>query len=174
MGRVAVRFIRASMSRSYHMLMAPAAPAPSAMQSTAAMAKAGARWPGATISPTIPVSTTSEMTRGFSSVTQSRTSERSCGMASEAEEAVTSLMVADPGPEWTERHALRHGVRDFEGRGGRSRPDRLASADAWQFFEGVKGRRAGHLPLQRRCTLAPVVVGQLILRGEGPVDDVEE
>src|SRR4051794_26413710 len=49
-----------------------------------------------------------------------------------------------------------------------------ASTDARQFLEGVEGRRAASLPFQRRRTLAPVVVGQVVLRGEGPVDDIEE
>ena len=40
-GRSLVRVISASMSRSYHMLMAPAAPAPTAMHSTAIAASRG-------------------------------------------------------------------------------------------------------------------------------------
>ena len=64
-GRPAVRVITASMSASYHMLSAPAAPAPTAMQSSAKNASTGCRWPGATTSPTSAVNTTSDITRGF-------------------------------------------------------------------------------------------------------------
>ena len=66
-GRRQVRAMTASMSRSYHMLMAPAAPEPTAMQSTATMASSGCRLPGATMSPAKPLRTTSVITRGFSS-----------------------------------------------------------------------------------------------------------
>ena len=64
-GRRAVRVITASMSASYHMLSAPAAPAPTAMQSSAVKPSTGCRWPGATTSPTSAVNTTSDITRGF-------------------------------------------------------------------------------------------------------------
>ena len=46
-GRFIVRVINASMSRSYHMLMAPEAPAPTAMHSTAMAARNGCSAPGA-------------------------------------------------------------------------------------------------------------------------------
>ena len=39
--------ITASMSRSYHMLIAPDAPAPTAMHRTAITASTGCKWPGA-------------------------------------------------------------------------------------------------------------------------------
>ena len=42
-GRLRVRRITASMSRSYHMLIAPHAPAPTAMHSTAVSASTGCR-----------------------------------------------------------------------------------------------------------------------------------
>ena len=64
-GRVAVRVITASMSASYHMLSAPAAPAPTAMQRIAVKPSTGCRWPGATSRPASAVKTTSDMTRGF-------------------------------------------------------------------------------------------------------------
>ncbi len=64
-GRCAVRRITASMSRSYHMLIAPEAPAPTAMHNTAIAASTGWRCPGATASPTKPVKTTSDMTLGL-------------------------------------------------------------------------------------------------------------
>ena len=66
MGRLRVRAITASISRSYHMLIAPEAPAPTAMQITASAAITGWIGPGARYRPTRPVSTTSDMTRGFS------------------------------------------------------------------------------------------------------------
>src|SRR4030095_11918190 len=72
-GRPQVRFMIASMSRSYHMLMAPEAPAPTAMQRTATAASTGSSPPGATISPAKPLNTTSDITRGFSSSMKSAT-----------------------------------------------------------------------------------------------------
>ncbi len=66
-GRPRVRSITASMSRSYHMLMAPAAPAFTAMQSTATAARKGWISPGAAKSPAKPLKTTRLITRGFSS-----------------------------------------------------------------------------------------------------------
>ena len=66
-GRSAVRDISASMSASYHMLSAPAAPAPIAMQRSAVNPITGWMWPGATIRPTSAVNTTSDITRGLSS-----------------------------------------------------------------------------------------------------------
>ena len=70
-GRARVRVITASMSRSYHMLMAAAPPAPMAMQSTATRAITGWMAPGAIARPTAPVNTTSDITRGFSSASAS-------------------------------------------------------------------------------------------------------
>ena len=48
-------------------LIAPAAPAPTAMHRIAVAARTGWMWPGATTSPAMPVNTTSVITRGFSS-----------------------------------------------------------------------------------------------------------
>src|SRR6266702_5419457 len=64
-GRVAVRLITASMSASYHILRAPAAPAPAAMQRRTAQSVSGSNFLGAFISPVAAVNTTSDMTRGF-------------------------------------------------------------------------------------------------------------
>ena len=64
-GRLRVRSITLSMSRSYHMLIAPEAPAAMAMHRTATAARSGCKWPGAAIKPASPVNTTSDMTRGF-------------------------------------------------------------------------------------------------------------
>ena len=69
MGRPWVRVITASISRSYHMLMAPDAPAPMAMHRMAMAPRIGWIDPGARYIPTKPVNTTSDMTRGFSSST---------------------------------------------------------------------------------------------------------
>jgi hypothetical protein len=69
MGRFDVRVITASMSASYHMLSAPAAPAPTAMHSSAVKAITGCICPGAMTRPTSAVKTTSDMTRGFISAT---------------------------------------------------------------------------------------------------------
>ena len=49
------------------MLSAPEAPAPIAMQSSAANPITGCTWPGATSKPTNAVNTTSDITRGFNS-----------------------------------------------------------------------------------------------------------
>jgi len=66
-GRVAVRCISRSMSASYHMLSAPDAPAPMAMDRIAMTAVNGLTVTGAATRPTKAVKTTSDMTRGFSS-----------------------------------------------------------------------------------------------------------
>ena len=66
-GRPAVRCMIASMSRSYHMLSAPDAPAPTAMHSSAVNAITGCMCPGAMTMPTSAVKITSDITRGFSS-----------------------------------------------------------------------------------------------------------
>jgi hypothetical protein len=66
-GRLAVRAMTASMSASYHMLSAPAAPAPTAMQISAKPANTGCIGTGATARPTSAVNTTSDITRGFMS-----------------------------------------------------------------------------------------------------------
>ncbi len=68
-GRRAVRVISASMSLSHHMLSAPAAPAPTAMQMTAARPITGCTRTGAQTSPTTAVKTTRRITRGFRSST---------------------------------------------------------------------------------------------------------
>ena len=68
-GRPAVRRITASMSQSCHMLSAPAAPAPTAMQTIAARPITGCSCTGAQTRPTSAVKTTSRITRGFSSST---------------------------------------------------------------------------------------------------------
>ena len=68
-GRAAVRAIAASISASYHMLSAPDAPAPAAMQISAAIASTGCIEPGAATSPTSAVNTTRNITRGFISAT---------------------------------------------------------------------------------------------------------
>ena len=53
------------------MLIAPAAPAPTAMQRMAVNAITGLRCPGAISSPISPVNTTKLITRGFSNAIQS-------------------------------------------------------------------------------------------------------
>ena len=49
------------------MFSAPEAPAPTAMQRMEVKASTGWTWPGAIISPTSAVKTTSDITRGFNS-----------------------------------------------------------------------------------------------------------
>jgi hypothetical protein len=71
MGRLAVRCMQASMSASNHMLSAPEAPAPTAMQMIAMTAMTGCIAPGASASPVSAVKTTSDITRGFISARKS-------------------------------------------------------------------------------------------------------
>ena len=66
-GRLRVRFISRSISASHHMLSAPDAPPPMAMNRIAASATTGWTGTGATTRPTSAVKTTSDMTRGLSS-----------------------------------------------------------------------------------------------------------
>eukprot|EP00581_Thalassiosira_minuscula_P039420 CAMPEP_0184472994 /NCGR_PEP_ID=MMETSP0740-20130409/118411_1 /TAXON_ID=385413 /ORGANISM="Thalassiosira miniscula, Strain CCMP1093" /LENGTH=90 /DNA_ID=CAMNT_0026849797 /DNA_START=89 /DNA_END=361 /DNA_ORIENTATION=- len=72
-GRVEVRVITASISASYHILIAPAAPDPSATAKIATVASTGLIpcpvTPVAATSPASAVNTTSIMMRGFSSST---------------------------------------------------------------------------------------------------------
>ncbi len=73
-GRLAVRFISASRSDSYHMLSAAAAPAPNAMHRIAVKPSTGWIGTGATRSPARPVKTTRLITRGLVSARKSRQS----------------------------------------------------------------------------------------------------
>ncbi len=65
-GRFMVRCMCRSMSRSYHMLMAPEAPAPMEMHRIATKASSVPMAPGAMTRPTMAVNTTRDITRGFS------------------------------------------------------------------------------------------------------------
>ncbi len=67
MGRCMVRRMWMSISRSYHMLIAPEAPAPSEMHRMAMNNSNMPIPPGAMTSPTMAVNTTRDITRGFSS-----------------------------------------------------------------------------------------------------------
>src|SRR6516165_4175822 len=64
-GRPAVRVITASISASYHIFSAPAAPAPAAMAAMATAPSSGSRRLDASIIPTTAVNTASAITRGF-------------------------------------------------------------------------------------------------------------
>ena len=64
-GRPCVRAMRASMSASYHMLSAPAAPAPTAMQISAVDRDHRMQMARRDQQPTNAVKTTSDITRGF-------------------------------------------------------------------------------------------------------------
>ncbi len=70
-GRPRVRRMAASMSASYHMLSAPLAPAPTAMQRMATAPRIGLTSAGAHTRPVSAVNTTSDITRGLSSWTKS-------------------------------------------------------------------------------------------------------
>jgi len=67
-GRPRVRSMIASISRSYHMLIAPAPPVASAIARTATAASTGFIGVSAATRPASPVKTTSDITRGFSRV----------------------------------------------------------------------------------------------------------
>ena len=95
-GRRAVRLITPSMSASTHMLSAPAAPAPTAMHSTAVNASTGCRCPGATANPTSPVNTTSVITRGFRSAIQSPTLATAVSGAAAGAVTVTGSVMPSP------------------------------------------------------------------------------
>src|SRR3546814_20220682 len=73
MGRPRVRVITASISRSYHMLIAPHAPAPTAIHRIAVTARAGWIVTGASSIPVSAVKTTSDITRGLRSATSADT-----------------------------------------------------------------------------------------------------
>src|SRR6185369_5017269 len=147
-GRPRVRLMIASMSRSYHMLMAPEAPAPTAMQSTATAASKGCRWPGAATMPAMPEKTTSDITRGFRSCRKSATRAPSAVVAKSADRFVTvSLNASDP----------RH----------------YCLFDHRQLVIAVEGRRRAHRPLQGRRPLAPVI-GSHLPAGEDRVEGDED
>ena len=67
-GRFWVRRMMRSISSSYHMLIAPDAPAPAAMQMTAIIAVSRSTDPGAKIRPQAAVNTTKDMTLGLSRI----------------------------------------------------------------------------------------------------------
>ena len=96
-GRSRVRVITASMSRSYHMLMAADPPAPTAMQITATAAITGWMVPGAMTRPTAPVKTTRDITRGFSSASASA-SAAGAALSAPAILAAGSLIAQGPAP----------------------------------------------------------------------------
>src|SRR5690242_12236451 len=89
-GRSQVRAISASTSRSYHILIAPDAPAPTAMHSTPIIAITGCTGVGARNIPTSPVNTTSDITLGFSSAKKSDTRPTAVSSATLKLESTTS------------------------------------------------------------------------------------
>src|SRR4051812_45814740 len=143
-GRPLVRDITASMSRSYHMLMAPDAPAPTAMHRIAVSARTGCRCPGASSMPVRPVKTTSDITRGFRSATKSPTEAPPRSSATPPIEM--SLKMLSP---------------------------RLLLDDR-DLVEGVERRRRGNLPLQRRRADAPRILRDALTRGQRAEDDEDE
>jgi hypothetical protein len=48
------------------------------------------------------------------------------------------------------------------------------STNSGQFFKGMEGWGRGHAPFQRRGTLAPVVIGDMLVRGERAEHDMQE
>ena len=70
-GRLEVRDMTASVSASYHMFNAPAAPAPTAIAITANVAETKCKLPLAVIIPTIAVNTARDITLGFAKAKKS-------------------------------------------------------------------------------------------------------
>src|SRR6516162_2305497 len=129
-GRAAVRRMIASISRSYHMLIAPAAPAPTAMHNTATAASTGCRCPGAMASPTNPVNTTSDMTRGF------RISTKSPTPAADEPVKLSAAAGRVSDNSVTKTRLLRNHR---------------------QLVITVERRRGRELPLERRGAVAPII-----------------
>src|SRR5690606_17296928 len=124
------------------MLIAPAAPAPTAMQKTATSARNGCRLPGASTTPATPVKTTSVMTRGFSSAMKSEMRVSICAAAAGA-------IPAASGRTYVVAGAVMSG----------SLHDRLD-------VELVERRRRGNMPLQRFRPFAPIVAGHFLARNQ--------
>src|SRR6478735_7913041 len=140
-GRLAVRFILASRSASYHWFSAPAAPAPSAMHSTAAKPSTGWTGTGAASNPHSPVKTTRLITRGLVGANRSR---QSAGRLWSCE--IGRLVTWGPIGSWTGRE--KAGSRPNEKRPGRSRGAYVVRpqsrlVDLRQRLELVERRRAG-------------------------------
>src|SRR5689334_3343647 len=152
MGRLAVRLMIASMSRSYHMLMAPEAPAPTAMQRMATAAISGWIWPGATIIPAKPEKTTSDITRGFSSCRKSETRAPSCAAENAPCPAAGKSSVASLNEPASPYACLTPPL-----------------FNDGQLLVAVEGRRRTHRPFQRRRTFAPVI-GAHFLAGKQRVE----
>src|SRR5690606_25028401 len=151
-GRRCVRDITASMSLSYHMLIAPAAPAATAMQSTATQARTGWSDPGARTSPAGPVNTTSDITRGFNRATKARRSSAPSASVS------------------TAKPALRRASLNCMPIDSMCRP----LLDHRQLLEGVERRRRADGPLQRRRPRPPGIVADTATGGQSVDHDADE
>ena len=130
-GRPAVRRMIASMSRSYHMLMAPAAPAPIAMHSTATAARTGWRCPGATASPTSAGKDDQRHDPRLEDldIVAERRHRRSSSGGASARRASDSCDTAVRAPQVSDR----------------------------QLVVAVERRRRRHAPFERRRAFAPVI-----------------
>src|SRR5262245_52871199 len=148
-GRAAVRCMRASMSASYHMLSAPEAPAPIAMQRMAMLARTGLRCPGASIMPVKAVNTTNDITRGFIRAMKSATlaPTRFAGRVLLKGMPISAMSLQSDGAR-TEASVLR---RLLQGR---------------QALVGVECRRGWQRPLERRGADAPRIIGRFHLGHE--------
>src|SRR5262245_27917288 len=149
MGRAAVRCMRASMSASYHILSAPEAPAPTAMQRMAMPARTGLSAPGANIMPVKAVNTTNDITRGFIRAMKSATlaPTRFTGRVL-LKGMPSSAMSLQSGGAYTDASVVR------------------TLLQGWQPLVGVECRRRGQRPLQRRGADAPRIVGRFDLGDE--------
>ena len=150
----AVRCISASMSRSYHMLMAPEAPAPTAMHSTATAASTGWRC--------------------------ARRHQQPGEAGEHHQRHDPRLQQRDVVARPARRRRVGVGADRFRCDGSvatrsslvlaqRVHPGPLNAAarlDHRQFVEGVERRRRGHRPFQRRGALAPRIGADLLAGGQ--------
>src|SRR5690606_33831450 len=150
---------------SNHILSAPEAPAPTAMQMSAMAASAGWSGPGATTSPTKAVKTTSDITRGFMSAMKSPTVPPPVSARlSRVYRTVTSLILLashEPGcrPPDGIRELFSVVIRRLDTR------HRLAA---------VEGRWRGERPLVCRRAFAPGIVRRLLLHDEVGVEHADK
>ena len=142
----AVRFISASISASYHMLSAAAAPAPSAMHRIAVKPSTGWIGTGATSRPHSPVKTTSVITRGLVSARKSRQSAGRRRQECRRRHRHRQLTVQHPAPARRYRR-LRAGWMPLR------RQSTFGSVSNWWI-----GRRARQRPFERRRAFAPRIV----------------
>src|SRR6478752_6204824 len=170
-GRAAVRAMHASISASYHIFSAPAAPAPTAMQMSAAMARTGCMWPGAATSPTSAVNTTRNITRGFISAKYSATSPPSAV----ARTSGLGFTLASAMPAYSPKNVEgREQSLVFATVPITMRSLRPSSFDPREGLVAVEARRRRQRPFERGGADAPRICRRFHLAGEGLGDAEQE